>query len=102
MGIMQRELNDLRPRMKVTKASWQEGFRRRKKTAATGLEKMVANDPVLSLFEFYNDNHAVASASIGQVGRHKNGFHPARNISLTRTHGVLNRFTRRRSGVGHN
>lgn len=68
MGIMQRELNDLRPRMKVTKASWQEGFLRRKKTAVTGLEKMVANDPILSLFEFYNDNHAVASASIGQVG----------------------------------
>ena len=30
------------------------------------LEKMVENDPILSLFEFYNDNQAIASASIGQ------------------------------------
>ena len=28
---------------------------------------MVANDPILSLFDFANDNKAVASASIGQV-----------------------------------
>ena len=30
-----------------------------------------ANDPVLSLFEFANDNKAVASASIGQVYKAK-------------------------------
>jgi len=31
------------------------------------LQKMVESDPILSLFEFYNDNLACASASIGQV-----------------------------------
>jgi len=35
--------------------------------ALSRLEQMVQSDPVLSLFEFYNSNRAVASASIGQV-----------------------------------
>jgi predicted unusual protein kinase regulating ubiquinone biosynthesis (AarF/ABC1/UbiB family) len=67
MQIMKDELKDILPRMKVTKDGWQENFKRRKGQAVTRLEKLVANDPILSLFEFYNGNHAVASASIGQV-----------------------------------
>ncbi|OEU13064.1 ABC1-domain-containing protein, partial [Fragilariopsis cylindrus CCMP1102] len=35
------------------------------------IQKIVANDPVLSLFEFENDYRAVASASIGQVYKAK-------------------------------
>lgn len=71
MQIMRRELKDILPRMKVTKASWQDGYRLRKKKAVSRLEKFVANDPILSLFEFYNGNTAVASASIGQVYKAK-------------------------------
>lgn len=53
--------------MKVTKKIWKEAFQRRKIEAVTPLEKLVANDPILSLFDFANANKAVASASIGQV-----------------------------------
>ena len=35
------------------------------------VERFVEKDPILSLFEFYNDNAAVASASIGQVYKAK-------------------------------
>lgn len=71
MKIMKRELEDLSPRMKVTRATWQESFKRNKSKAITRLEKLVSNDPILSLFEFYNGNQAVASASIGQVYKAK-------------------------------
>jgi predicted unusual protein kinase regulating ubiquinone biosynthesis (AarF/ABC1/UbiB family) len=71
MQIMKEEFIDLQPRMKVTKKTWIEQFKRRKGAAATNLEKLVASDPILSLFEFYNDNKAVASASIGQVYKAK-------------------------------
>ena len=71
MKIMMKELQDILPRMKVTTGAWKETFTRRKVVAKTRLEKLVANDPVLSLFEFYNGNHAVASASIGQVYKAK-------------------------------
>lgn len=71
MKIMKREFADLQPRMKVTKSYWKEQFKRRKLNARTNLEKLVANDPILSLFEFSNDNKAVASASIGQVYKAK-------------------------------
>lgn len=71
MKIMKQELSDLQPRMKVTRNSWKEGFKKRKSLARTKLEKVVAADPILSLFEFTNDNKAVASASIGQVYKAK-------------------------------
>ena len=71
LNIMKNEFADLLPRMKVTKPTWKEQFNKRKSTAKGKLEKMVANDPILSLFEFYNDNKAVASASIGQVYKAK-------------------------------
>lgn len=68
MKIMKEELSsDLAPRMKVTKKTWIEAFQRRKSQAQGRLEKLVANDPILSLFDFDNGNQAVASASIGQV-----------------------------------
>ena len=59
MKIMKTELKDL-PRLKKNVVS-------SSKKKLSKLEKMVANDPILSLFEFYNSNLAVASASIGQV-----------------------------------
>ena len=71
MQIMKDELKDLLPIMQETKKTWREGFQNRKGDARTGLEKLVANDPILSLFEFFNDNRAVASASIGQVYKAK-------------------------------
>jgi len=42
-----------------------------KRKKLSKIEKMVASDPVLNLFEFYNSNLAVASASIGQVYKAK-------------------------------
>lgn len=71
MQIMKAEFTDLQPRMKVTKKTWVEPFKRRKAAAVSKLEKLVASDPILSLFEFDNDNKAVASASIGQVYKAK-------------------------------
>ncbi len=66
MKIMRRELGDLRRRLEVTKKSWKATS----KTISYGsnqLKKFVETDDILSLFEFYNDYKAVASASIGQV-----------------------------------
>lgn len=70
MKIIKAQLQkDLLPNLKATKDRWYTSFQERSKAASRGLriEKMVANDPVLSLFEFENDHKAVASASIGQV-----------------------------------
>jgi len=63
MHIMIKELADLSPRLKV--ANIPSTLKRKKKMSK--VEEIVARDPVLNLFEFYNDNKAVASASIGQV-----------------------------------
>jgi predicted unusual protein kinase regulating ubiquinone biosynthesis (AarF/ABC1/UbiB family) len=62
MKIMKQELNDLSssPINNIM-------TRRTQNKKLTKVEKMVASDPILSLFEFYNSNQAVASASIGQV-----------------------------------
>ncbi|VEU39020.1 unnamed protein product [Pseudo-nitzschia multistriata] len=67
MKIIRSELKDVRQRMDGSPATWKDSFRKRRREASSKLEKIVANDPVLSLFEFDNDNQAVASASIGQV-----------------------------------
>ena len=71
MEIMKKELKDILPRMKVTKNTWNKSFQKRKGEAVSRIEKLVAREPILSLFEFYNGNQAVASASIGQVYRAK-------------------------------
>lgn len=74
MRIMSKELNDLAPRMKVAASKTRSSTKYRKlkskskkRKAKTRLEKFVASDDILSLFDFYNNNEAVASASIGQV-----------------------------------
>lgn len=67
MKIIRTELKDVSQRMEASPVQWKDSFRKRKREARSKLEKIVANDPVLSLFEFDNDNQAVASASIGQV-----------------------------------
>lgn len=71
MQIMRQELGDLRPRLRDAKGgTWQSAFRtggKNNNKARRGLQALVESDPVLSLFEFYNDYRAVASASIGQV-----------------------------------
>ena len=67
MDIMRKELSDLLPKLKgipVSAASSSTGGKSKRRL--NKLEKMVENDPILSLFEFYNDNQAIASASIGQ------------------------------------
>jgi predicted unusual protein kinase regulating ubiquinone biosynthesis (AarF/ABC1/UbiB family) len=66
MRIVRRELHDLEPRLKVTRSSWLQQKPKEEK-GMNRLEKFVAGDDILSLFEFYNGNSAVASASIGQV-----------------------------------
>jgi len=68
-NIMREELSDLLPKIKNvrradSKKTKQKTGRREKKTR---LSRLVESDPVLSLFEFYNDYRVVASASIGQV-----------------------------------
>jgi predicted unusual protein kinase regulating ubiquinone biosynthesis (AarF/ABC1/UbiB family) len=71
MEIMRFELKGLMPRLEVSKLTWQAEANERKKRRKGGmqnqLQKLVESDPILSLFEFYNDYRAVASASIGQV-----------------------------------
>ena len=72
MSIIRTQLNDIVPRMEASKdGKWKDTFEKRKGIVKTKLEKIVANDPVLSLFEFENDYRAVASASIGQVYKAK-------------------------------
>ncbi|CAB9520424.1 OF BC1 COMPLEX KINASE 3, chloroplastic [Seminavis robusta] len=73
MRIMKKELADLYPRMEVTKATWQGKAKKTNKKGRrlTSVERLVEKDPILNMFEFYNDNQAVASASIGQVYKAK-------------------------------
>jgi len=100
MKIMKTELKDVATKMQDNayassnggrSPSWKDSFKKRKansnskaspsanntnrnrntKNSINKLEKVVANDPVLSLFEFENDYRAVASASIGQVYKAK-------------------------------
>lgn len=71
MEIMRSELSDLRPRLDASKATWKPLQKKRLRPQANRLEKMVESDSILSLFEFYNDYRAIASASIGQVYKAK-------------------------------
>ena len=68
MNIIREELRDLLPRLDVSKSTWQNEMNQRSaRKAASSLQRLVESDPILSVFEFYNDYRAVASASIGQV-----------------------------------
>jgi len=58
LDIVREELGDLKPRLGEREVV--SGF-------GTPLSQLVKSDAILSLFEFDNDNRAVASASIGQV-----------------------------------
>jgi predicted unusual protein kinase regulating ubiquinone biosynthesis (AarF/ABC1/UbiB family) len=72
MSIIRTQLNDIVPTMEASKdRKWKDSYEQRRGIAKTKLEKIVSNDPVLSLFEFENDYRAVASASIGQVYKAK-------------------------------
>ncbi len=64
---MKAELADLLPRIKSSGSAVPSSNNKRQKASLSRLELMVQSDPVLSIFEFYNSNRAVASASIGQV-----------------------------------
>jgi len=69
MKIIQEELSDLLPRIHNKKRieTNTKTKSKRKVTKSSRLVRLVENDPILSLFEFYNDCQVVASASIGQV-----------------------------------
>ena len=94
MNILKKELSDLLPHLqkakKVASIAKQRSYNkyspkkinsitssnrkalviprsRKQRRKLSKLEKIVKSDPILNLFEFSNDNHAVASASIGQV-----------------------------------
>ena len=67
MKIIKKEFSDIAVRLDLTKPSWKSTFKPNRSKSMSSLEKMVATDDVLSLFEFYNSAKAVASASIGQV-----------------------------------
>jgi predicted unusual protein kinase regulating ubiquinone biosynthesis (AarF/ABC1/UbiB family) len=69
LRIIRNELQDLVPRLAASKSSWQAIAQARMKRARpkSRIESMAMTDEILSLFEFYNDHRAVASASIGQV-----------------------------------
>ena len=69
MKIMQEELSDLLPRIRnAQRLETQKRLKPKKKaTKSSRLLRLVENDPLLSLFEFYNDCRPIASASIGKI-----------------------------------
>ena len=72
MNIMRDELSDILPAVKNARLKQEEQLPKKQKTrqkwsSAGKLTRLVENDPILSMFEFYNDVRTVASASIGQV-----------------------------------
>jgi predicted unusual protein kinase regulating ubiquinone biosynthesis (AarF/ABC1/UbiB family) len=69
MKILRSELSDLRLRIENSRLRGEEraNINKNLSNKLSKAQKMVMADSVLSLFEFYNDNKAVASASIGQV-----------------------------------
>lgn len=75
MDIIKDELSDIRPRIEASKRKLSvlgtNSKNKKKKQRMSKLELKARSDPVLSLFEFYNENRAVASASIGQVYKAK-------------------------------
>mmetsp|Transcript_8954 Transcript_8954/g.14783 ORF Transcript_8954/g.14783 Transcript_8954/m.14783 type:complete len:774 (-) Transcript_8954:422-2743(-) len=72
MNIMRDELSDLLPRLKNVKRNEATSKQRLvTKGKKSRLQRLVESDPILSLFEFYNDFRVVASASVGQVYKAK-------------------------------
>lgn len=70
MNIMREELADLLPRIANARRKYSKNSKQKagsKSIRKNRLTRFVESDPVLSLFEFYNDCRVVASASIGQV-----------------------------------
>jgi predicted unusual protein kinase regulating ubiquinone biosynthesis (AarF/ABC1/UbiB family) len=67
MNIMRKELSDLLPRISVSKQMQKQITKTKISSPLSQLQKLIQKDPILSLFEFYNDGKSVASASIGQV-----------------------------------
>lgn len=67
MNIMQCELSDLLPRIRNAERIESKFNTKNERKATSRLFRLVENDPVLSLFDFYNDCQPLASASIGQV-----------------------------------
>ena len=70
MNIMREELSDLLPRIKDAKRRESNNSKQTPGTGKTRLSRLVESDPLLQMFEFYNDCRVVASASIGQVVSH--------------------------------
>ena len=68
MRIMTKELADISPRIKAVNLPPQQ---KKPVGRLNKVQSMAQSDPVLRLFEFYNDNRAIASASIGQVYKAK-------------------------------
>ena len=73
MKIIKRELKELMPQLEAVRESGRMPVPRKriKGVKKSKIEMKFENDPLLSLFEFSNGNHAVASASIGQVYKAK-------------------------------
>ncbi len=88
MKIMKKELNDLSLSASNTRSNNNNmlGQQRRRqngqKKVLSKVEKLVASDSILSLFEFCNSNQAVASASIGQVYKAKIKRGPALEAAI--------------------
>eukprot|EP00560_Eucampia_antarctica_P002238 CAMPEP_0197841658 /NCGR_PEP_ID=MMETSP1437-20131217/46305_1 /TAXON_ID=49252 ORGANISM="Eucampia antarctica, Strain CCMP1452" /NCGR_SAMPLE_ID=MMETSP1437 /ASSEMBLY_ACC=CAM_ASM_001096 /LENGTH=726 /DNA_ID=CAMNT_0043451449 /DNA_START=302 /DNA_END=2482 /DNA_ORIENTATION=+ len=80
MDIMKGQLSDLLPRIQAAPSAIKQ--KKKNPSASSKLTRMVAKDPILSLFEFDNDNRAVASASIGQVYKAKIRRGPALEAAI--------------------
>ena len=65
-AIMKDELGDIYTKVKRAK-KLESSSATRRSGKRTRLSRLVESDPLLSMFEFYNDARSVASASIGQV-----------------------------------
>ncbi|KAK1746482.1 ABC1 kinase family protein [Skeletonema marinoi] len=86
MNIMREELSDLLPRLKNIKRTEASTKQRLvTKGKKTRLQRLVESDPILSLFEFYNDCRVVASASVGQVYKARLRRGPALEAILGKT-----------------
>jgi len=87
MNIMREELSDLLPILKNIKRSEATTTKQRLVTKGrrSRLQRLVESDPILSLFEFYNDFQVVASASVGQVYKARLRRGPALTAILGKT-----------------
>lgn len=89
MNIMKKELKDLPTLTNGSRIGSGSSKNKNKKSLGkkqklSKIEKMVASDPILSLFEFSNSNLAVASASVGQVYKARIKRGPALEAAIGR------------------